>query len=90
MKLKHQFIVRNVGGQLVAVAVGQTQFYGMIQLNASGEFIFRLLQEENPSMDQLLDRFAARFGITKEAAQPSVERFLDHLRENDLLEEDGV
>jgi hypothetical protein len=48
MKLKYRFIVRNVGGKLVAVAVGtdNEKFNGMVKLNANGEMIFKMLNEE--------------------------------------------
>lgn len=38
MKLKYKFVVRNVSGKPVAVAVGQDneRFNGMIKLNPSG------------------------------------------------------
>jgi hypothetical protein len=88
MKLKYNFIVRNVGGKPVAVAVGQDnkKFNGMIKLNASGEVIFRLLAEDITE-EALLARFAEQFDISKETAKPAVMAFLGQLRDNGLLDE---
>ena len=49
MKLKYKFIVQNVSGKPVAVAVGKDneRFNGMITLNDSGAEIFKLLNECN-------------------------------------------
>ena len=89
MRLKYRFIVRNVGGKPVAVAVGQDnkKFSGMIKLNASGEMIFKQLSTADMSQEELLARFAAEFDISEETAKPAVLGFLSQLRENGLLDE---
>lgn len=89
MKLKYKFIVRNVGGKPVAVAVGQDnqKFNGMIKLNASGEVIFQLLSNGDISQEELLTRFAAQFNISSETAKPAVLAFLSQLHDNGLLDE---
>jgi hypothetical protein len=89
MKLRYKFVVRNVSGKPVAVAVGQDneRFNGMIKLNAGGEVIFKMLILGNLSSDEIVARFAAEFGISEDTARPSVLAFLDQLRKNDLLDE---
>ena len=46
MKLKYKFVVREIDGTHVAVAVGKDneKFNGMIKLNKSGAVIFNLLK----------------------------------------------
>lgn len=89
MKLKYKFVVRNVSGKPVAVAVGQDneKFNGMIKLNPSGEVIFKMLGEGDITLDEIVARFAQQFGISEETARPSVMAFVDQLRQNGLLEE---
>lgn len=89
MKLKYQFVVENMSDGVIAAAVGRDneRFHGMIRLNAGGEVLFKLLQEEC-TQQELLSRFATHFGITEDAAKPSVESFVDQLRQNGLLVED--
>lgn len=89
MKLKYQFVVSNLGGKTVAVAVGRDheRFNGMINLNAGGEAIFQMLNQGEISQEELLSRFAAQFGITEDTAKPAVLRFLEELRQGGLLEE---
>lgn len=88
MKLKYQFVVEKMSDGVVAAAVGRdnARFHGMIRLNAGGEVLFKLLAEDC-TMQELLSRFAAHFGITEEEAKLSVEKFVNQLRENGLLEE---
>lgn len=89
MKLKYKFVVRNVSGKPVAVAVGQDneKFNGMIKLNPSGEVIFKMLGEGDITLDEIVVRFAQRFSISEEKARSSVMAFVDQLRQNGLLEE---
>ena len=89
MKLKYKFVVRNVSGKPVAVAVGQDneKFNGMIKLNPSGEVIFKMLGEGDITLDEIVVRFAQRFNISEEKARSSVMAFVDQLRQNGLLEE---
>jgi hypothetical protein len=89
MKLKYKFIVQNVSGKPVAVAVGKDneRFNGMIKLNDSGAEIFKLLNECNYTQEEIIARIAERFGITEEQATPSLLAFLEQLRQSDLLTE---
>lgn len=88
MKLKYQFVVQNVSGKPVAVAVGQDneKFNGMIKLNDSGELLFKLLSYDRTE-EEILDQFAAQYGVTVETVKPFVLDFIDQLRQNGLLTE---
>ena len=49
MKIKEGFLVRKVAEDFVAVPVNniENNFYGMVQLNKTGAFIFEMLQVEH-------------------------------------------
>ena len=53
MKLKYEFVINNVAGEIVAVSVGNNdgQFNGYIKLNETGAFIFKMLQKETTRED---------------------------------------
>lgn len=89
MKLRYKFVVRNVGGRPVAVAVGRDneKFNGMIKLNPSGEYIFKLLRDGDYTQTEVVSQFAAQFCIAEEIAMPAVLSFVEQLRLNGLLEE---
>ncbi len=89
MRLRYQFVVREVDGTPVAVAVGRDneKFNGMIKLNTTGGVIFKMLSEGNPTQQELLHQLAHRFGIEEETVRPSVLDFLEQLRQNGLLDE---
>ena len=86
MKLKHNFIVRNVAGQSVALAVGNddSKFNGMIKLNSVGEFIFKLL-ENDITTDEIVNKITENYDVSAEQAKSAIEPYLETLRAKNLL-----
>ena len=60
-------------------------FNGMMRLNESGAFAFRLLQE-GVTEEALVTRIVAEYDVSEEAARADVNRFLARLQEADALE----
>ena len=87
MKIKEGFILRRVGIQYVVAATGKASedFNGMMRLNESGAFAFRLLQE-GVTEEELVTRIVAEYDVSEEAARADVNRFLARLQEADALE----
>lgn len=88
MKLKYNFIVRNVAGQAVALPIGNTDnnFSGMIKLNSVGEFIFKLL-ENDITLDEIVNKITEAYEVSDEEAKKAVEAFLETLKNNELIAE---
>lgn len=86
MKIKDGFILRKVGIQYVVAATGKASenFNGMMRLNESGAFAFRLLQE-GVTEEELVGRIVAEYEVGEEAARADVENFLARLKEADAL-----
>lgn len=86
MKLKNGFVVREVGGRSVAVAVGEMakSFRGMISLNGSGKFIWQALASET-SEEQIVDALLAEYDVSREIAEIDVKKFIGQLRAEGLL-----
>ena len=57
MKIKEGFMLREVAGSYVVVAVGKRseQFNGMVNMNETGAFLWKLV-EQGASRDELLSR----------------------------------
>lgn len=86
MKIKEGFILRKVGIQYVVAATGKASenFNGMMRLNESGAFAFRLLQE-GITEEELVRRILAEYDVSEETARRDVESFLARLQEADAL-----
>ena len=87
MNIKEGFILRKVGSQYVVAATGKASenFNGMMRLNESGAFAFRLLQE-GITEEALVNRIVAEYDVSEETARSDVNRFLARLQEADAFE----
>lgn len=81
MKRNAEFLLREVADTLVVVPVGDavTDFPGMITLNATGAYIWELLETEQ-TVQTLVDALVARYEVAEETARQDVEAFVGRLR----------
>ena len=89
MKLKYNFVLRNVAGTEVAIVVGEGSKYfnGMIKLNQSGKFIFELLNFGDVTMENIVSALMSEYNIDNALASETAKEFIDYLMTNGLLEE---
>ncbi len=88
MKLIGEFILRQVGEDVVVVPTGETalQFNGMILLNAVSRILWERLTE-GCDLPALVAAVAAEFDVTPADATADIEEFLASLRQAGLLAE---
>ncbi len=86
MRLKYDFVIREVGGELVAVASGadMIRFNGMIRLNATGSYLMGKLKRE-VLLEELIEDLAKKYELDMEKAAKDVECFLNVLSAHDLI-----
>lgn len=87
MKLKDGFVVRKIAKQFMAIPVGaRTQeIHGMVGLNETGAFLWEALKTPKTE-EELVDALLAEYEVEREQAAEAVKRFVDMLREEELLE----
>ena len=88
MKLIDKFVVREVGGNTVAVAVGKasTVFRGVIKLNDCSKLVFEKLQKHTTE-EQIVKAVVDEYDVDIERATSDVKDLLDKMREVKILEE---
>ena len=88
MKIKPGFMLREVAGCSVVVAVGAEtlNFNGMINLNGSGTFLWKLL-EKGASKEELLSSMLEEYDVDEDTAKRDISAFLNKMREAELLDE---
>lgn len=86
-KIKSGFIVRQIAGQYMAVPVGSRtqEIHGMVALNETGAFLWKLLQKEQTE-DALVSALLEAYEVDEFTAQAAVQDFLDMLEKKDLLD----
>ena len=88
MKIKKGFTVRNIAGSDIVVPVGNAEkiFNGMITLNESGAFFWNALLKDT-TVDEVVKKVTSEYYVDEERAKADVEKFIEQLRENNLIEE---
>ena len=88
MKIKKGFTVRNIAGSDIVVPVGNAEkiFNGMITLNESGAFFWDALLNDT-TVDEVVKKVTSEYDVDESKARADVEKFINLLRENNLIEE---
>lgn len=88
MKIKDGFVVRDLAGQSIVVALGEASktFNGMIKLNDTGRLIWDMLAE-GKSKEEIVDRFTAEYDVERDIADRDVSAFIETLQGADILEQ---
>lgn len=88
MKLRGEFVVRQIMNDTVAVPVGQTakEFNGMILLNDVSKVLWEALTS-GATTEEITDTITEQFAVSQEDANADILEFLDKLRNLQLLEE---
>lgn len=87
MKVKKEYILRELAGQNLVVPVGSeaVNFNGIITLNNSGKKLFKKLQEES-SKEELIELLLREYDVTLEKASQDVDTFIKKLEKHNILE----
>lgn len=88
MKIKSGYMLREVAGYSVVVPIGMEtlDFNGMINLNGTGAFLWKLL-EDGATQEELLAKMLEEYEVEEAVAKQDISVFLDKLREAELLYE---
>ena len=86
MKIKSGFVIREIAGQYMAVPVGErvNDLHGMIALNETGAFIWKLLEDEKTEED-LARALTEEYEVSYEKALEAVREFRELLSSDSLL-----
>lgn len=81
VKRSDNFLLRDVAGTLVIVPVGAavSAFPGMITVNATGAYIWELLETEQ-TVDSLVEALLERYDVDRQKAYEDVVAFVERLK----------
>lgn len=88
MKIREGFVVKELAGQYVVVALGKASkiFNGIIKLNESAKFIWDKLTdgaERNDIVEAIMGEYE---GVDRETAENDVDKFIAELKGANILE----
>lgn len=86
MKIKDGFVLREVAGQRIVVAVGKAtqSFNGIIKLNESSALLWKKL-ENGATEEELVGTLLGEYDVTEEEARKDVKTFVDNLTKAGLV-----
>ena len=89
MKIKSGFVLEEVGGEYLAVAVGKRakEFSGMVRLNSTGAFFWNLMADKDISKEEIIELVLAKYtGVDREQVSRDVDNLVKTLTEGGILE----
>ncbi len=86
MKIKDGFILREVAGSYIVVAVGAAvkEFNGVINLNETGAFLWKQL-EKGCTEEELTGALLSEYEVEEEIAKKDAKSFIEKLTEAGLI-----
>lgn len=88
MKTKKGFLLRSVGGRNVVVAIGKASenFNGLITLNETGAFLWKMLQN-GTTYQEMLNSMLSEYDVDEQTARDGIDQFLETSRNAGLIDE---
>ena len=89
MKIKSGFVLEKVGGEYLAVAVGERakEFSGFVRLNSTGAYFWNLLAEADLTKEELVAKALSDFeGVSAEQISGDVENLIKALKDGEIIE----
>ena len=87
MKIKDGFMLREVAGSYIIVAVGNAvkEFNGMINLNETGALMWRVLEKGGDEQD-ILTALLNEYEVDEQTAKEDIKEFVNNLAKAGLLQ----
>lgn len=86
MRIKDGFVLRKLGTEYVAVAMGEARkdFNGLVRMNETGRFLWECLKTDKTA-EELLACLCSEYDIERAEADVDVREFLDKLEGAEIL-----
>ena len=87
MKIRDGFVVREIAGQCVVIALGTASknFNGMIKLNSTGKFIWEKLSS-GAELESIVSDMMDEYDIDADTARRDAIAFVEKLQGANILE----
>lgn len=87
MQINQDFTIQQVGASYIAVPVGKTSmsFHGMIRLNETGAFLWKLMAERDCTEEELVQALLAEYEVEREIAARDVHTIIEQLEKSGVL-----
>lgn len=89
MKIKEHFVLQDIADDHIVVPVAEEaeRLKGIIKVNETGAYIWRILTDKEMSTEELVKELISIYDIEPKKAQSDVDGFIRQIREMGCLEE---
>lgn len=86
MKISSDFVLREIAGEYIVIPTGEKalKLNGLITINETGVFLWRLLQS-GAEKEELLSALTAEFDVEEKQARADIDDFLGVLEKYRIL-----
>ncbi len=90
MKVKQNYILRNIADEYLLIPVGEAALTtkGLIAVSESGCLLYEKLQNDC-TREELITALTGEYDVTEAVAGADVDAFLEQMRQLDMLLENG-
>jgi hypothetical protein len=90
MRIKKDYVIKQIGKEQIIVPIKDEaiRFNGIITVNKTGTFLFGLLQSDDLSLDQLVEKMIDNYEIDDVTARKDILAFIKICQEHSLLDEE--
>lgn len=87
MKIKENYVMREVAGQAIVIAIGEESkhFKGMINLNRTGRDVWKGL-EKDLGLNEIIKNIVEKYEVDENIALQDVKNMIDRLESVGVLE----
>ncbi len=87
MKIKNGFVMRELAGEYVGIALGDASkiFNGIIKLNDTGKIIWEMLSQ-GAAQDAIVEAILKEYNAEPSKVEADVARFIETLKGANILE----
>ena len=89
MKIKENFLLKEVAGKTIVVPVGKAtlDFNAIITLNETGAFLFSKLQEKDMTEEDLVNALTSEYDVSADVASADIKKFVESIKTAGVTEE---
>ena len=89
MKAKNDFILQEIADEAILIPIGAEadRVHGIVKLNSTGVFLWKLLLQESQSKHSLKNSLVNAFSVTEEKAENDIANFLTQLQTIGCIED---
>ena len=88
MKIKEDFVFQAIAGEYIIVPVSKEadRLNGIIKLNESSAYLWKLLSLNNYTQQELVDELIKEYSINEQQAQEDVNSFIREIQKLGCIE----